>query len=417
MLNVQDGPIGGNEERAFDPGDEDLPRGRVLPPDDRLWRHPSELGADTDRADPTPAGAVQPSAVQRRPWFAHRAQPLLLAALVGALATGGVVLVTGGYARRTVTRPVVERERITQVSAQLGATAPFDASSLAAHIRPSLLPVIAEGPNGLAYGTAVVLKSDGHLLTSRQLVAGASKITIALATGLVTAELVGDDVDTDIALLALKNVTLVPAPMGNAIGLQAGQPAVTVAASRESGVAPTVTSGVVSGVGRRAAVEPNINLLDLVQIDRPVAPETLGGALLDATGSVIGLVCGADHGSGFGYAVPIDTVLDVARQLIDTGRVAHAWLGVEGVDLDWSTSTIMKLAGGAKVSRVASTSPAATAGLVSGDVVTAIDGAPVTSMSELTVALRHHRPSDVVRLTVMHNGKARPLTVTLAPRP
>ncbi len=366
--------------------------------------------------DPTRAVASRPSAVRPPRWLTRRAQPLLVAALVGALATSAVVLLTGGYARRTVTRAVVERERVTQASAQLGATAPFDVSSLAAHVRPSLLPVIATGPKGLVYGSAVVLRSDGRLVTSRQVVAGASTVTVALANGPVTAQLVGDDADTDIAVLALKDVTLVPAPMGNAVGLQAGRPAVTVAASRDTGEAPTVTAGVVSGVGRHAAVEPDIDLLDLVQIDRPVAPETVGGALLDASGSVIGLVCGGDHG-GFGYAVPIDTVLDVARQLLDTGRVAHAWLGVEGADLDWSTSTSMKLTGGAVVRRVASASPAATAGLTGGDVVTAIDGVPVTSMAELTVALRRHHPGDIVHLSAMHNGQARPLTATLARRP
>jgi S1-C subfamily serine protease len=415
VQHVQDGPIGGNEERAFDPGDEDLPRGPVLPPDDRLWRHPSELGAAPTPADQPAAGFDRPASVPPRPWLLHRAQPFLLAALVGALATGGAVLLTGGYARRAASPPLVVRERITQASAVLGPSALFDASSLAAHIRPSLLPVIAEGPKGMAYGTAVVLNADGHLLTSRQLVAGASTITVALATGLATARLVGDDADSDIALLAVNNVTLVPAPMGNAAGLQTGQAAVTVAASHEAGMAPTVTSGVVSGVGRHAALDPNVNLLDLVQIDRPVAPDTVGGALLDASGSVIGLVCGGDR--SMGYAVPIDTVLDVARQLLETGRVVHAWLGVEGADLDWSTSASMKLPGGARVSNVASTSPAAKAGVVDGDVVTAIDGVTVTSMSELTVALRHHHPGDEVHLAVLHNGATRPLDVALASRP
>lgn len=409
----------------FEMTDDDLPPVPMLPPDDRLWRHPSELA---DAPLPTgPALVVAPSLTERyrrltRPkWLKPPtgptpALPLLLSGLVGALAAFGIVLLTGGYRHTTtVNSRVGGQNPVTAASAKLPMVA-LDTTNAIEHIQSSVLPVAVMGASGVVYGSGLAMRADGRVATCRHLVLGASTITVTLATGTVRATLEGEDPDTDVALLSIDHATLVPAPLGTDAGLRVGQPAITVGAGHGSAAAPTVTSGVVSGLSRQAPLDGTNTQLDLIQVDRAVTADAVGGGLLDATGSVIGLVCG-NGGTAFGYAVPVDEVRQVSQQILTDGKVSHAWLGLEGSDLDWASTTPMGGPGGALVKKVQDGAPAAKVGILSGDVVTAIDGLPVSSMGDLTVALRHHLPGDVVHLSVSRDGGTRKITVTLADRP
>ena len=163
-------------------------------------------------------------------------------------------------------------------------------------------------------------------------------------------------------------------------------------------------------------------LFDMVQTDRPVPSTSSGGALLDEDGSLLGITNShtvGDNGA-FGFAAPIDAVVSVADQLIATGRVVRVWLGIDGTDAD-GVATKLEVGGGggggAMVGQVTGGSPAERGGLLSQDVIVGMDGAPITSMGELVVALRRHRPGDAVAVEVMRGTERQSMQVTLVERP
>ncbi|MGI8984735.1 MAG: S1C family serine protease, partial [Acidimicrobiales bacterium] len=179
--------------------------------------------------------------------------------------------------------------------------------------------------------------------------------------------------------------------------------------------------GVVSALHRTVRTRTGQSLIDMVQTDAPIAPGSSGGALLDAGGRVIGITTAmamTDTGAeGFGFATPIDSARSAAEQLITTGKVVTAWLGVEGSDLDGATALDLAIDGGAMVERVMTDSPAARAGLAARDVIVRVDGAPITSMGMLVVAMRAHRPGDVLTVEIVRDGQRHGMKVTCAERP
>jgi putative serine protease PepD len=169
----------------------------------------------------------------------------------------------------------------------------------------------------------------------------------------------------------------------------------------------------VSALGRQVDSRDGPPLLDMIQTDAPIAPGSSGGALLDSTGAVIGIttaIAVSDVGAeGLGFATPIDIARDVAEQLITTGKVVHVWLGIEGEDGTANS--------GALVRKIRADSPAAKAGVQERDVITSIEGKPVTSMSALVIALRTRKPGQVVTIGLSRDGKPLKVQATLAERP
>jgi S1-C subfamily serine protease len=154
-----------------------------------------------------------------------------------------------------------------------------------------------------------------------------------------------------------------------------------------------------------------------VQTDAPIAPGSSGGALVDGAGRVVGITTVLAGADGFGFATPIDVARAAAEQLMATGRVVPVWLGVDGSDLDGATASNLQLAGGALVDTVRTDSPAERAGLAAKDVIVGVDGRPVMSLGMLAVAVRAHRPGDVVTLDVVRDRQHRGMKVTVAERP
>src|SRR5205085_4093132 len=162
-------------------------------------------------------------------------------------------------------------------------------------------------------------------------------------------------------------------------------------------------------------------LLDMIQTDASIEPGSSGGALVDYDGNVIGIttaIAVSDNGTqGVGFVIPIDIARETAEQLIDTGKVVHVWMGVEGEDVDADTADQLRITGGALVKSVRGKSPASAAGLTARDIITQVDGKAVTSMGGLIVALRSHRPGDAVAVGYLRNGDYRVVQVTLMVRP
>jgi S1-C subfamily serine protease len=212
-----------------------------------------------------------------------------------------------------------------------------------------------------------------------------------------------------------------------------------VAIGNPFGLDRTVTAGIVSALQREISAPNGFTIRDVIQTDAPINPGNSGGPLLDSAGRVIGVnsqieASGGNGNVGIGFAVPIDTVGEVAQQLIEDGEVQHAFLGVSGTDITPEIADVLNLdtEQGALVQSVVPDSPADKAGIqagdadatiggqpvrAGGDVIVAVDGDPVADMSDVIAAVDSKQPGDELELTLIRGGDERTVTVTLGDRP
>jgi S1-C subfamily serine protease len=230
---------------------------------------------------------------------------------------------------------------------------------------------------------------------------------------------VGTDQSSDLAVLRIEADDL-PVP-----AFAESQPAVgdeAVAIGSPFGLEGSVTAGIISALDRTVAT-PGAPLVGMLQTDASINPGNSGGALVNGAAEVVGIntaiLSPTGANNGIGFAIPIQTATAIADQLITDGTVRHAFLGVNGQTIDPEVAALYGLGidRGAVLVEIVPGSPAADADLQRGDIVTAVDGAPVTSMPELAGRLQQHRPGDEVELTVVRAGEERALTVELAERP
>jgi putative serine protease PepD len=182
-----------------------------------------------------------------------------------------------------------------------------------------------------------------------------------------------------------------------------------------------VTSGIISAVDRQVHPGSGPALVDMIQTSAAIEGGSSGGALVDGSGMVIGITTALAFGDqgmqSLGFATPIEVARDVANQILSTGKVTHAWLGLQGTDVDMATAQNLNITGGATVEGFDSHSPASRSGIVASDVVIAFGGQTVYSMSALEMNIRQHRPGDRVTISYIHSGEIRSTDVTLAERP
>ncbi len=413
--DAADRPAGTGGDDGFDDSGFSTP----LPLDDRIWRHPSEL----DR----PGGHRRGGARHGR--RAGTGWPTSVASgLVGSVLTVGAIVATGimteePQVRETVVRETVVRETVAPAMAtRVGSGATGGAVvRIAAEASPAIVRIEVRGDVD-GSGSGVVFRDDGHVLTNAHVVDQADRIMAVLADGTaLEGELVGVDVTTDVAVVKVAQAEPMPtALLGSATDLAVGQPTVAIGSPLGLLGGSSVTTGVVSALGREVAGQDGPPLLDMIQTDAAIAPGSSGGALLDMRGTVIGIttaIAVSQVGSeGLGFAVPIDLAVRVATQLIDVGRAVHVWLGIEGRDLDAAEAADAGLRGGAQVTDVMGGSPADAGGLEAGDIISGVGDQQVPSMSGLVVALRERAPGDVVTLRVVRAGDERQHQITLEER-
>ncbi len=295
---------------------------------------------------------------------------------------------------------------------------------------------------GVATGTGFVIDHAGHILTNDHVVSGASKIQVTLGrkdtSSPVSAQVVGADPSTDIAVLKVGAAAdeLHPLSLGDSSQVHVGDPVVAI--GNPFGLDRTVTSGIASALQRQIQAPNKFTIDNVIQTDAAINPGNSGGPLLNAAGQVIGITSQIESQSGgnvgIGFAVPINTARKVADQILTTGSVQHAWLGIQGYTLTPRLANVLNLPAkhGAVVERVLPGSPAAKAGLhggnavvtisgqqvrVGGDVVTSVDGKRVNSMTALANAVDAKHPGDQVQLGISRRGHQQTLTITLANRP
>jgi putative serine protease PepD len=265
-----------------------------------------------------------------------------------------------------------------------------------------------------AQGSGFVYDDQGHVITNQHVVDGAQSVKVTLWNGKTyDATVVGSDPSTDIAVLKVDAPasSLQPLALADSSSLAVGDGVVAIGSP--FGLEETVTTGIVSALHRQITAPNGFAITDAIQTDAAINHGNSGGPLLDLSGRVIGVTSQIESESGgndgVGFAVSSNTVERIADALISNGSVDHAYLGVATED---STSPT-----GALVATVRAGTPAAAAKLVADDVVTAVDGEPVTSSDKLRELVDAHQPGDTVTLTVLRNGSTTRLNVVLGTRP
>ena len=379
---------------------------------ERIWLHPSEMGS---LLPPIPEA---PYSARRRPRPRGRSRALsvpVLSGMIGAALSLAILVLAGGLDRPRADR-VVERVATLPV---YDLAAPDGISQLAAAVAPAIVALRATTPSGDRFGSGVVFRSDGHVLTNFHLVDGATSIELTCADGQShSAQATGADPETDLAVLSVvETAVMEPAVLGSARGLRVGQTAIVVGAPAGPQGSPSVTAGVIAGLGEVVEVAGQ-SLYDMISTDAMIGPRASGGPLVDRSGAVVGITTRTGSGEDrLGLVVPIDLARRVAEKLIADGRVTYPWLGVSGTDLDPWTAREHGVSTGTLIRRVTPRSPADLSGLKVQDVVTAVEKLPISTMNELMMLVRRHEPGDHVDLTVVRSGVKRDVKVRLAGAP
>ena len=288
-----------------------------------------------------------------------------------------------------------------------------------------------------AQGSGFVYDTSGHIVTSEHVIDGATSMSVRFPNGSkYKATLVGADTSTDLAVLKVEAPAsiLEPIPLGDSAVLQVGDEVVAIGSP--FGLEETVTSGIVSALHREITAPNQATITDAIQTDAPINSGNSGGPLLNTAAQVVGVNAQIESSSGgnngVGFAVPSETIRQVVPQLLASGRVVHAFLGVQVVTIPAGVAATIKSAPGVAVVSVQAGTPASKAHLKAatgtkasgtgtypsgGDVITAVDGTAVTRSDQLRTLIDGRKPGDVVKLSVFRKGSTRTVTVTLAERP
>jgi S1-C subfamily serine protease len=305
----------------------------------------------------------------------------------------------------------------------------------------NLLPTTPQASESL--GSGFVLDRAGHIVTNYHVIENASKVQVSFSgQDQLPATVVGKDPTTDTAVLKIDAHAraLTPLPLGDSDAVKVGDSVYAI--GNPFGLTRTLTAGLVSAVGRQIFAPNGLPVERAIQTDAAINHGNSGGPLLDAQGRVIGVTSQIQTGSndassgnvGIGFAIPINTVRDVASQIIKTGAVKHAYLGLNDLPVTPKIARLFNLPvqHGLLVQDVSSGTPAAKAGIarsttpvvvggesyrVGGDIITSVDGQPMTTEQQLYYLILGKKPGDKVKIELWHKHDKRTVTVTLGNRP
>src|ERR1700687_4500533 len=268
-------------------------------------------------------------------------------------------------------------------------------------------------------GSGVIIYPDGYIVTKNHVIDGAVDIRVTMSNReVLSAKLVGADPLTDLAVIKVNATNLPSVPWGNSADLRPGQ--TVLAFGNPYGFRFTVTRGIISALNR-----PNPDPSDrrkpgeFIQTDAAINPGNSGGALVDARGELIGintfLISSSGSFAGMGFAIPSQIVQQTVETLIRDGKVTHPFIGIQIADVTPDNAKFFQLnkAAGALVSEVEPDAPGAKAGLRTGDVITELDGKPVTDAGQLQMMVGQKRPGDTIHLRVVRDSKSMSIPVKL----
>jgi putative serine protease PepD len=355
---------------------------------------------------------------------------LAAAVLIGGSVGAGVVALAGGDGS-TATTTIVQGASVASSSSSSSSSS-LSAAALYRSTSPGVVNITATGTSSAsqdpfgqgsaqstATGSGFVVDRGGHIVTAAHVIDGATSVKITFSDGTTrTATVVGQDNATDVAVLKVDPAGLIlhPLTLGSSASLHVGDSLAAIGSP--FGYQESLSTGVVSGLDRTIEAPNGFTVAHSIQTDAALNPGNSGGPILDSAGHVVGIADqiatnsstgSSEQGSGVGFAVPSDLIAGELSQLEAGKTVHHAYLGVATSESTSST--------GAVVSSVSSGSPAAKAGIQTGDVVTAIDGKAITGSNELVSAVTAHSPGDTVQLTIKRGSSTRTVTVTRGTQP
>jgi serine protease DegS len=269
-------------------------------------------------------------------------------------------------------------------------------------------------------GSGVLISKQGYILTNNHVIAGAIEIQVLLADGRTAhANIVGTDVDTDLAVLRIEDDSLPTIVIGDSNGLRVGD--ISLAIGNPFGVGQTVTMGIISATGRDHLGISTYE--DFIQTDAAINPGNSGGALINARGELIGInsaIYSKSGGSqGIGFAIPINLAKGVMKQIIEQGHVVRGWLGIEAQNLtpQLAESFNLPTTEGVLISGVLRDGPANNAGLLPGDIVTSINNTRVIDANEAMKIISMQTPGTRITLGVIRGGKIHTIKPQISRRP
>lgn len=277
-------------------------------------------------------------------------------------------------------------------------------------------------------GTGFIVSDDGYIITNNHVVEGSDSLSVLFVDGTeVDATLVGTDPVSDIAVIKIDQTVPATVEIGDSSTLRVGEDVVAIGSALGE-YTNTVTQGIVSGLGRSLDSQGGAGMENMIQHDAPINPGNSGGPLLNMQGQVIGVntavVRQAEPGvtaEGLGFAIPSNTVKDIASQLIENGQVVRPFLGIsyQLINPQIASAQNLPVDHGAFIADVVAGGPAATAGVEANDIVTAIDGEEISQTTSLQDILFQHKPGDTVELTIARGttGETVTVQVTLGTRP
>ena len=390
-----------------------------------------------------PAPPSGPRDGRRGPGWGGVAAVGVATAVLASLLTAGLVQATDDSATITPSASGTQSEQTVPGPVTNSSSSSPDWEAVANAVEPSVVAVKVSAQGGSGEGSGVILDKAGQILTNNHVVAGAAgngTVEVDLADGRgYEAKIVGTDPSTDLAVIKIQNPPsdLKPATLGSSSAVKVGDHVMAV--GNPLGLAGTVTTGIVSAVDRPVTTQAQQDesdplsqgqgdatvITNAIQTDAAVNPGNSGGALVDAQGRVIGInssiaslgsgVSGQSGSIGLGFAIPIDEAKYVASQLAKGGTVAHAWLGVMPQDGQTTVDGAQREA--AVLQEIVGDSPAAKAGLKTGDAVIGVDGDRVNSATSLVGQIRERRPDAPVTLQIVRDGKALDVKATLGTTP
>jgi S1-C subfamily serine protease len=392
-------------------------------------RSPAHLGGpptldDGQVAAPPEEPAGEPAAGRRRFGLRQVSLTLALVLVLAALLAGAAGGVVGYYAADRASPLLNPHTTLSSVSPSVSRP-PGSVADIARRVLPAVVSVEVRTPSGAGTGSGVVIDGNGYILTNNHVISSAADSksgtlrAIFSDETIVAARIVGRDPKSDLAVLKVETKGLTVAQLGDSSGLAVGDPVIAIGSPL--GLAGTVTAGIVSALNRPVRLDGDGTDSDAVanaiQTDAAINPGNSGGALVDGSGTVIGintaiatLSTGGRSSSGnigVGFAIPINEARKIAQQLIRTGKAQHATLGVHVNSVTDGTQD------GALVDSVTPGGSAAKAGLREGDVITRVDDHLVTGADSLTVQIREHDIGAVVTLTYIRSGATRRTTAIL----
>jgi S1-C subfamily serine protease len=386
---------------------------------------PPDFG--TGEAQPGPA-PVPPAPVKGR-WRLRQlsltaALVLLLAALLAGI-SGGVV---GYLAASRITPALLDPDATLGQVSQPVSRPPGSIADIAQRVLPTVVSIEVRAASGSGTGSGVVIDKAGYVLTNNHVISAVTTGRGSLRAlfsdqSAAEARVVGRDPKTDLAVIKVEKPGVTVAALGDSGKIAVGDPVIAVGSPL--GLAGTVTSGIVSALNRPVRLGGQAGnsgsdtnaVINAIQTDAPINPGNSGGALVDGAGALVGINSaiatlssgqGQSGSIGLGFAIPINEAREIAQQLIRTGKVRHATLGVTAQSVTDGAAR-----DGALVQRVAAGSAAAKAGIRAGDVITRVAGRLVSGADDLVVQVRTRKVGEQVELTYIRAGRTAKVTVTL----